>query len=52
MRYDEFEAIQFKFNELDRRLQLILLGWVVSITAFIFGVHMLTANAGLLAVIR
>ena len=52
MRYEEFETIQFKFNELDRKLQLILLGWVVSIAAFMVGVHMLTANASLMSVIR
>ncbi len=52
MRYEEFEAIQCRFNELDRRLQLILLGWVVSITAFMVGLHLLTANAALLSVIR
>ena len=52
MRDEEFDTIQFKFNELDRKLQLILLGWVVSIAAFMVGVHMLTANAALLSVIR
>jgi hypothetical protein len=52
MRYEEFEAIQFRFNELDRKLQLILLGWVVSLAAFMVGVHMLTANAALMSVIR
>ncbi len=52
MRYEEFEVIQFKFNELDRKLQLILLGWVVSIAAFMLGVHLFTANAALLSVIR
>ena len=52
MRHEEFEAIQFRFNELDRKLQLILLGWVVSIAAFMVGVHMLTANAALMSVIR
>lgn len=52
MRYDEFETIQIRFNHLDRRLQLILLGWVVSIAAFTVGVHMLTANAALLSVLR
>jgi hypothetical protein len=52
MRYEEFEAVQFRFNELDRKLQFILLGWVVSIAAFMVGVHMLTANAALMSVIR
>jgi hypothetical protein len=52
MPHEEFEAIQFRFNELDRRLQLILLGWVVSIVAFMVGLHLLTTNAALLSVIR
>ena len=52
MRYEEFEAVQFRFNELDRKLELILLGWVVSIAAFMVGVHILTANAALMSVIR
>jgi hypothetical protein len=52
MRYEEFEAIQIKFGELDRKLQLVLLGWVLTIVAFMAGIHMLTANAALLSVIR
>ncbi len=52
MRYEEFEVMQTRFNDLDRRLQLILLGWVVSIVAFMVGLRLLTANAALLSVIR
>lgn len=52
MRYEEFEITQTRFNELDRRLQLILLGWVVSIVAFMIGLRLLTANAALLSVIH
>ena len=52
MRYEEFEVMQTRFNDLDRRLQLILLGWVVSIAAFVVGLRLLTANAALLSVIH
>jgi hypothetical protein len=52
MRYDEFEMMQTRFNDLDRRLQLVLLGWVVSILAFMVGLRLLTANAALLSVIH
>ena len=52
MRYEEFEIIQARFNDLDRRLQLILLGWVVSIISFMVGLQLLTTNAALLSVIR
>ncbi|TMI99722.1 MAG: hypothetical protein E6H01_10780 [Bacillati bacterium ANGP1] len=52
MRYEEFEVMQTRFNDLDRRLQLILLGWVVSIAAFMIGLRLLTANAALLSVIH
>src|SRR5437016_6186298 len=52
MRYEEFEVMQTRFNDLDRRLQLILLGWVVSIAAFMVGLRLLTANAALLSVIH
>ncbi len=52
MRYEEFEAVQTKFNDLDRRLQLILLGWVVSIMAFMVGLRLLTTNVSLLSMIR
>lgn len=52
MRYEEFEIVQARFNDLDRRLQLILVGWVVSIVAFMVGLRLLTTNAALLSVIR
>lgn len=52
MRYEEFEVTQTRFNDLDRRLQLILLGWVVSVAAFMVGLRLLTANAALLSVIH
>ncbi len=52
MRYEEFEIVQARFNDLDRRLQLILVGWVVSVVAFMVGLHLLTTNAALLSVIR
>ncbi len=52
MRYEEFDVIQSRFNDLDRRLQLILVGWVVSMTAFLVGLRLLTANATMLSLIR
>lgn len=52
MRYEEFDSLQVKFSELDRKLQLVLLGWVATTVAFMAGVHMLTANAALLSVVR
>lgn len=52
MRYEEFEVIQSQFNDLDRRLQVVLVGWVVSFTAFLVGLRLLTANATLLSLIR
>jgi len=48
MRYEEFEVMQTRFNDLDRRLQLILLGWVVSIAAFMVGLRLLTERGAAL----
>lgn len=52
MRYEEFDVVQWEFNDLDRRMQMILVGWVVSFTAFLVGLRLLTANATLLSLIR
>ncbi|MDQ7819551.1 MAG: hypothetical protein QN173_00165 [Armatimonadota bacterium] len=52
MRYEEFDVIQSRFNDLDRRLQVVLVGWVVSFAAFLVGLRLLTANATLLSLIR
>jgi hypothetical protein len=51
MRYDEFEAVQVRFHELDRRLQMILLVWSVSVAALGTGIKLLMANAAALAII-
>jgi hypothetical protein len=52
MWYDDFDLIQVQFHDLDRRLQAVLVGWVVSFTAFLVGLRLLTANATMLSLIR
>lgn len=51
MRYDDFEAVQIRFNELDRHLQVILLTWSVSVAVLVVGIRLLMANASALFVI-
>src|SRR2546427_7191899 len=51
MRYEEFEVMQTRFNDLDRRLQLVLLRWGVSLVAFLIWVRLFTAKTAFVSLL-
>jgi hypothetical protein len=48
--YDGIEAVQSRFQRYDWRLQIIFIGWSISVAVLILGLHLMTTNAGLLTV--
>lgn len=49
VRYEECEAVQTRFQRYDWRLQVIFVGWSVSVAVLIVGVKLLTMNAHVLS---
>lgn len=50
MRYEELETVQSGFQKYDWRLQVLLIGWSISVGILILGIRLLTANASLLSI--
>ncbi|MDP3703559.1 MAG: hypothetical protein Q8R78_04165 [Candidatus Omnitrophota bacterium] len=50
LRYEELETVQSGFQKYDWRLQVVLIGWSISVGILILGIRLLTANASLLTI--
>lgn len=48
--YEGIDAVQSRFQRYDWRLQVIFIGWSISVAVLIIGIHLMTTNAGLLSV--
>lgn len=48
--YEGIDTAQNRFQKYDWRLQVILIGWSISVAVIIIGIHLMTNNAGLLLV--
>ena len=48
--YEGIETVQTRFQKYDWRLQVVLIGWSISVAVLIIGIHLMTTNAGLLLV--
>lgn len=50
LRYEELETVQSGFQKYDWHLQMVLIGWSISVAILILGIRLLTANANLLSI--
>jgi len=48
--YEGIDAAQNRFQKYDWRLQVVFIGWSISVAVLILGIRLMTTNAGLLSV--
>ena len=48
--YEGVDAAQNRFQKYDWRLQVVFIGWSISVAVLILGIRLMTTNAGLLSV--
>jgi|GEM_PF-6850725 len=48
--YEGVDARPGRFHRFDWRLQMLFIGWSVSVALLMLGIHLLATNAGLLSI--
>lgn len=50
VRYEELDVAETSFQRLDWRLQVVFIGWSISVTVLVVGIKLLAMNAYVLSV--